>query len=738
MSNLFFYHENSKTATCVPLKDIKYAFNIYEDAYECVCTQEYANENDYPIETFYKYPVYSNATLVGVIAKTFDYKIKCQIKEKEAAKKEYKEAVKNGDQAVMVSEENSEQYDINIGNIKPHQQLSIEFTYLCELQYDRQHGGYKVILPTTITPKYDSKLGSLATNGDNATCATYEDKVEYAISKVELAINLRMPVEDVKCISHEYKLTYSDDKSHVAITNISPDKDVVFILQSEMRSNYAYLTGDILKVHINQQVNHDRFMKENEYTDAMETIFVLDQSGSMYGGQIKIARDLVFSMMNYVRKDKDYVNYYRFGNNFVKKYNNSIIFDNKVQTELQNYITETTKDCMGGTDTYSVLCNICMTSKPTGITRRNIILLTDGEVAGVDEIAKMCRADVNTVMFVMGIGDAISHDFCKALTGNHGYSDVITLNENSDEFIESKAMECMQRSCVEVIDVSYVINGKQVDSTKCACVPPSRYIKVSEPCREVDVIIGENHNVIPVYCEMCPKSPTEKFYHKKIINKMENATYYEQDTEKQNANKKVLIELSKRYNILTRYTSFIGIKKLKDKQLGAEKIEIPLQMPPKYSGSDTGALIVAGGIGICGYVTIDCAGSDLNIDNTDIVEVITPQFADNSNVITCAGSIAIKDCTSISSLTVKPVSQYQVIDNTITVNVNINILDWYNEFVKLGISTEVIKLGNFIVLKNQTDNENGTYVITGNLPHVGIIGYSSFGYHLILMSSNVD
>lgn len=134
MASKLFYYDTDKKVHNIPLKDINFSFNVTEDAYENTCVQVYENNNDFPIETFYKYPVYPKSSLIGVTAKTEEYELQCIVKEKKEAKQEYDNAVKNGDQAVLVSEENEEQYDIAIGNIKPHQTMTITMVYLCGLE----------------------------------------------------------------------------------------------------------------------------------------------------------------------------------------------------------------------------------------------------------------------------------------------------------------------------------------------------------------------------------------------------------------------------------------------------------------------------------------------------------------------------------------------------------------------------------------------------------------------------
>lgn len=778
MSWVFYYNEQKKVCN-VPLKDIKYTYNVHEDAYECVCIQEYENNCDVPIETYYKYPAYCGASLVGVVVKTDEYELICDVKEKEEAKQEYKEAVANGDQAVLVSEDTEEQYDIKIGNMKPHQIMKVELTYLCELEYDNQHNGFKVILPLTITPRYDPKMGCL--NANTTDGVQYSDNVNYVVSELKLNVNLRSTLDDVVCISHQYRMLGTKETTHgeYTMTNITPDKDVIFIIKTCLSENYAYQVGDVLKVHINQQLEVDRLQQELANTDVCENIFVLDQSGSMYGfncesKQIVIASQLVKDMIGNLKCGKDYFNYYRFGSSFKKLLPHSVLLDEKSIVQAVSYIDANTPNDMGGTETFTPLKDIFDTPKPTGIHKRNIMLITDGEITNIDEVAKLCRSDGETNMFVVGIGNGISHLFCKALTDEgYGYSTMISTNDGdcTKENISGKAKEMVQRMLSKANDMEFVIDGKSMKKERFQhIVNLNRYFKVDHVCKEIDVIVNDNHTLIFVGNESMSNgfTPTERFYYKKEINSLENKTYYGNQCEKDLAKtKETLIELSKKYKILTRFTSFIGVKKMSEKINECVSMEVPLQTPTKYQGSSSsvsmsnGALVVSGGVGIC-----KCVQSGGN-HPTMYMDCATKTYVDSvsSGAITISGGIVgvsgklycgmggisfdgyrpsykpigvntigsshknasyeLNNSPPLPKFVASPwmqsnnsnIETVNNIQQKITITENIDLTKWYELLSSYGIHKMFIMSGFIVILSGQTNQaENGTYTVTDVKP----------------------
>lgn len=671
-SKLFFYNAEKKVCD-VPLVDIRYDIHVSEDAYENIYIQEYFNPNDFPIETYYKYPVYTEASLTGVTAKTDDYEINCVVKEKEDAKKEYNNAIKEGNQAVLVSETNEEMYDIKIGNIKPKQKITIIMKYLCELKYDLQQGGYKLILPTTITPKYDPNIGSLSMNGnENASLlnnltnivnitsngtndngienlsvnvkkehkcvssASYADMTSYKISKIDLAFTMATEIDDVICISHDNKIMKNDDiiltkengftknNKFYTINDIIPNKDIIILVKTTLNSSYAFRDGNLLKVHINlPKIQNEITKNENRDKTPMENIFVLDQSGSMYNGygensQINVAADIVKNLIFNLLHDVDYFNFYNFGTSFNKVFGKSEIVNISSICKAVNYIDTQKQNNLGGTNTFDVLKAI-LSNPHIPNTQRNIVLITDGEVGNSDEIIKLCKSDGLTRVFVIGIGDGVSHQIIDVLAREtNGESMIVTLAniDTEKQNILGKSIELLLHLSIKPLDFVISANDKNLlNEKRISFVNFNKYFEVEDVFEKVDMYVGNFHITLPVI--YVKENNMEKFYNKTLINTLESSCYYGDDK-----NKSKLIELSKKFNILTRYTSFIGVKTLNEKQSGTQSVEIPLCQAQKYqqpyivlsttcsTSTMTGAVHICGGIGVAKNVYIGGNVSD--------------------------------------------------------------------------------------------------------------------------------
>lgn len=617
----FFYLTNEKKTFDIPLKDLKYSINISDNAYEYTSTQEYVNDNDFPIETYYKYPVYATASLINVKIIIDDKEIECVIKEKEEAYKEYDDAIAEGNQAVLVSEDTEEMYDIKVGNIKPHQTIMINQTYLCELKDN------KIIIPTTFAPRYDSWFDPTETS--NGAINT-SNNLTYEISKIDIHTN---EISQVSCISHNSQL--SNSNGIYTIEHLEPNKDVIFSVKMNNIS-FVHYDGDIL--HISTTFD---FKKENMYdNDPCEFIFVIDYSGSMIGINMLMVTILTKEIIHMLPiNGKHYINLYQFGSQYVKMFGNSKPLTSQYSNITYKYMDDHKTDNLGGTEMYSVLYDIHSTQKPKDVKKRKIILITDGDIGNIDTVISLTKSDSDTKIFTVGIGNEVSHHLVEKLAQvSYGESFFISANdaENTQNNICYTAQSiidaiqvgdhtfiCCDAETKQVI-VKYNSHHTQLD----------RFFVYHEDIKNMTIIVKNNQGfclgeiTIPITRNIGRITPMERFYYKQQINVLENITYYKEQTEE---NKKKLIELSIKYSILTRFTSFIGVVKSKDPTNDTMKfIEIPLHTAYMCNNNSTGALVVNGGIGVSknlfvgNNISFDVIPNQIKVQNRHLINITKP------------------------------------------------------------------------------------------------------------------
>ncbi len=159
------------------------------------------------------------------------------MKEKEEARKEYQEAVKEGKRAAL-GEINSESKDImtlKVGNVGPREYVKIEIAYLQELTLSN-NTFYQFHLPGTISPRYMNSLPKeeLAKGLRKARQVSVEGAFTWSFN---ISLQTTRKVVFFDSNSHDITLLSQNDTqtlSQLAMTEASlPNKDFVFTYTTE-------------------------------------------------------------------------------------------------------------------------------------------------------------------------------------------------------------------------------------------------------------------------------------------------------------------------------------------------------------------------------------------------------------------------------------------------------------------------------------------------------------------------
>ena len=81
--------------------------------------------------------------------------IVAEVKEKHEAKREYNQAMKEGQTAILMNEVSPDIFSMSLGQLKPGSKAIIKMTYMMELPVE--NGMTRLTIPTTIAPRYRPK-----------------------------------------------------------------------------------------------------------------------------------------------------------------------------------------------------------------------------------------------------------------------------------------------------------------------------------------------------------------------------------------------------------------------------------------------------------------------------------------------------------------------------------------------------------------------------------------------------
>ena len=196
-------------------------------------------------------------------------------------------------------------------------------------------------------------------------------------------------------------------------------------------------------------------------------IFLIDRSGSMGGDSIKKAKEALILFLHALPMDC-YFNIISFGSRFSGLFSEgSRPYSQETLSIAKVHVKKMGSD-FGGTEIYPPLKHIFENPLNLKDYKRQVIVLTDGEVSDTERVVGLVRSNnSNTRVFGLGIGAAASRPLVKGIArGSHG----ISLFAKKDEDLRPKVTKLMKSSLqpgftnIKVEWKSSSMNGNQEKS----------------------------------------------------------------------------------------------------------------------------------------------------------------------------------------------------------------------------------------------------------------------------------
>jgi len=290
-----------------------------------VLYQVYHNTSSIPIEAKYVFPLDENSTVCDFEAYINNKVIKGVVKEKEQAKREYREAIEKGHGAYLMHQEEAQVFSVAVGNLPANNEVIIKITYVAELEIE--NGDIIFRLPAKMTSWQSKKAVETKDQSILRSFGIVDEKVEFS-----LKASIRMPYKIVKLFSptHGLRRKLTDCIAMVELVdNVLFDQD--FILSITLNSpNLPRILNETLSLDDNSETadasnNHNsqacmltfypRFETLTNSNEQIEIIFIVDVSNSMNGSYVQQAKQLAHLFLTNLKVDDEntYFNVITFG-----------------------------------------------------------------------------------------------------------------------------------------------------------------------------------------------------------------------------------------------------------------------------------------------------------------------------------------------------------------------------------------------------------------------------------------
>ena len=513
--------------------------------------QEYTNKTDAVLEVTYTFPISATATVTGFTAQIGEKIIKGKVKQKEEAQKEYEKAMVRGDSAYLMTNEESNIFQMNIGKIAVGETVVVKVDYIDNFEIvDSQ---IRILIPTLVPPRYKSDT---------------TDKLSYAKNEVEYRGNLTisldrdLKIDDVQSKTHSIKL----ENNTITARDVKLDKDFVLDIQL---SEQSFSKGYYHDLPNGRKVVYLSFLPEIkiEYKKTSKSyIFVIDISGSMEGYKLKQTKEAVIRCLKQLRE----------GDKF-----NVIIFDTRhelfseqiLEFNPANY--EKVKKYVqslysrGGTEMFSAV----KTAVELFGNEKIIFLFTDGEVGNESEIAGYVRKNIGrSSLFVFGIDTSVN---------KNGLQAIADAGRGKAEFIvrEEVLKEIILRQFARVSSSNLFETGLNPKSNKITDKIEKQRMMFNHEFYDILVETDTIEDDFELQCKTDTqtysfvvskdtleqlKLPLDKIYAAEQIRRVEK--YIEARPYEENKGyKEQIVDIAVEYQINSKYTAFIAVNERDEK-----------------------------------------------------------------------------------------------------------------------------------------------------------------------------
>jgi Ca-activated chloride channel homolog len=585
----YFVVQGDPTVDHLPLKDTRVEISVSGVIADVKVRQIYRNEGSRPINASYVFPASTRAAVYSMRMQIGDEIIVAKIKEREQAKKDFEQAKEEGKSASLLEQQRPNVFSMSLANLMPQEPVEIELRYT-ELLVPTD-SVYEVVFPTVVGPRYASPNDETKKE-DGFVETPYQRQGEQPASALHITARIAagVPIYDLSCPSHQIMPQWqTQNVAQLTLDDSNPfqgNRD--FVLRYRLAGDQ--ITSGLL---LFQDADENFFLymaqpPKRVATDAIparEYIFVVDVSGSMEGFPLNTSKRLLKDLIGKLRPT-DLFNVVLFAGD------STVLSPQSLQANQQNidraiHLLEQQRGS-GGTELMAAIQEAMSLPRQDGISR-SVVLVTDGYVSGEQGVFEHIRANVNRCnVFAFGIGASVNRYLIEGIAKAGMGEPFIVTDESEAEGAATKFREYIETPVLTDIQVrsigfdTYDVNPMRFPDL-LAQRPIILFGKWRGPVAGTIELTGKTgQGDFISELDVANSKPDENNGALRYLwarsRIAELSDYGSSDLAEENI--KAITALGLKYNLLTRYTSFIAVREVVTNPNGsAQDVKQPLPLP---------------------------------------------------------------------------------------------------------------------------------------------------------------
>lgn len=393
-------------------------------------TQRFTNPSDKWVEGVYAFPLPEDAavdTLKIVIGDRF---IEGDIKERQEARIIYEQAAANGQRAGLVEEERPNLFTTSLANIGPGETVAIQIEYQDKARLD--NGVWSTRVPLVIAPRYSPRpTFGLTADRTNRTIAVNDpvpdrDRITPPVLhpahepagaeglrlpvNFDISLEAGVPIADISSQSHGLVVTKADADSatiHLKDGEVPADRDFILSWKPEpAKAPTASLFRETRngEDYLLAVVNPPAIKVQGQRRDR-ETIFVIDNSGSMSGESMDQAKQGLLLALDRLAPTDEF-NVIRFDDTMDILFTTAVAANEQNLARAKRFVSNL--EANGGTEMLPALRAALVDNDKSNTEEvRQVVFITDGSIGNEDELFSAITGGLGrSRLFTVGIGSA--------------------------------------------------------------------------------------------------------------------------------------------------------------------------------------------------------------------------------------------------------------------------------------------------------------------------------------------
>jgi Ca-activated chloride channel homolog len=567
---------------------------------DVVVKQTYRNDGDKTISARYVFPASTRAAVYGMKMTIGARVIEARIKEREAAKKEFDEAKAAGKTASLLEEDRPNVFSMSVANILPKDRIEVELHYT-ELLVPTD-GVYELVYPTVVGPRYASGRVDAKDAHNKFVATPYQHDGQAPTYTFGLGVEIvgGMPIQTLDSPSHKVLTQWG--ASHAGATIALDPSETSggnrdFVLRYRLAG--AELASGLLLRQGKDAKDESFFLMmvqpphrpATELIPPREYVFILDVSGSMIGYPLDVAKKLMRDLLGRLRP-VDRFNVELFSG-ATALYSEQSVDASADQIDKAIKFIDAQRGG-GGTELLPAMQTAMKLPRPADGVSRSFVVITDGFIAEEPEVFDHIRNHLSEAnVFAFGIGTSVNRHFIEGVAKAGQGEPFIALDVKEAEVAAAKFRSYIQSPVLTNVKVAF--DGLAAYDVEPAVLPDvlaDRPVVVFGKYKGPAVgkitltgVSGRGRFVSTI--DAATVAPDAKnaalsyLWARARISELSD--FYAQD-----AHRQAIVDLGLRYNLLTKFTSFLAVQQVVRSDGQSVEVAQPVPLPAGVSEAALG------------------------------------------------------------------------------------------------------------------------------------------------------